>query len=84
MSQKNALNTTQSPEARRAGMHLVYSRDWSYERRTRPVSQPHLVPRGNPRIRESRTSDTVILTAAALTAPGIWIGHAILRSMHVL
>jgi len=84
MSHQNALNTTSSAETRCAGIHLVYSSAWTHERRIQPIPQPRLAPRNSAGLRKSRTSDTVILAAAALTAPGIWIGHAILRTMHVL
>ena len=84
MSHKNALNSNPSAEVGRAGIHLVRPSAWTQEPRIQPIPRPHLVP-GNPAgVRKHHATDTVILAAAALTAPGVWIGHAILRGMHVL
>jgi hypothetical protein len=80
MTHQNTLRTPLSPEARRAGIHLVYSRDWQLDRRTPP--KPQLVAVRH--TRERQTVDTISLAAAAFTAPFVWIGHAILHAMHIL
>ena len=78
MIHQNTLRTPLSAEVR-AGIHLVYSRHWPVESRT--PAKPRLVAA---RRADRETVNILSLAAAALTAPFVWIGHAILRAMHVL
>jgi hypothetical protein len=89
--QENALRMPQSASVR-TGIHLVYSRTWQYENRPKPLPQRHpqlLVqhhaqPSATLQARNSARTDTLILAAAALAAPAVWIGHALLLAMHVI
>jgi len=44
----------------------------------------HDTAQGVRQIRESHTIATLSLAAAALVAPLVWLGHAILHWMHVI
>lgn len=82
MTHDNALRTPNTPEIVRTRIHLVHSRSWQVDRRVQKLARPSLVPEAVPQVR-SRTADTLMLTAAALTAPLVWAGHALLRAMNV-
>lgn len=72
-----------SPESIRTGIHLVYSRSWTYEERSHAIQgAPHVpakaeVP-GNP------LYTLWLMSTLALTVPAIWAFHSILHSLHVL
>ena len=73
------------------GIHLVYSRDWvrnpprnrprTWPAEPAPTAPVREIPR---RLRESRRIATFTLGVAAATGPAVWVGHALLRWLHLL
>ncbi len=80
---QDALRTPYSAETTR--IHLVYSRSWQVASLKKPVAsvRPTLqpVPAPTPQTRRSRIIETLLLAAAALTAPLVWVGHVVLHLM---
>ena len=86
MTHENAQRR-QSARAIHSGLHLVYSRDWSKDRRMRAIAQHSIqpiAPRRAPQSRAKHLADTGTLAAAALVAPFIWACHALLQHVHIL
>jgi len=84
MTHDNALRTPQTLDATRTRIHLVHSRAWQPDRRVNRLERPRLVPQVAQPVRKAHKSNTLSLAAAALTAPFIWAGHALLRLIHVI
>ena len=88
MTTDNALRTPYTAETTRTQIHLVYSAAWQITTPKKPLASvrftPQVVPHTAPRAPRSRSRDTFLLAAAAIAAPSIWVGHALLQVMHVL
>ena len=88
MPNDNALRTPHSAETTRTQIHLVYSAAWQISPPKKPLASvrftPQAVPSAAPRAPRSRSRETFLLAAAAIAAPSVWVGHALLHVMHVL
>ncbi len=84
MNIDNAARMAHTADAYR-GIHLVYSRDWK-RNKERSISTMQTNDNTQPvrHIRESHAIATLSLAGAALVAPLVWVGHAVLRWLHVI
>ena len=84
----NALRTPFPAEIARTQIHLVYSNTWQIPPAKKPLAsarlKPQTLPQPAPHTPRSRSRETFLLAAAAIAAPSIWVGHALLHVMHVL
>jgi hypothetical protein len=86
MPQTEAPNLLQVEVERKGSIHLVMP---SQAMPAPPIvvsgiNLPRLTPRRSHHIRESEKMSTVALASAALLAPAIWLGHALLVWFDVL
>jgi hypothetical protein len=68
------------------GIHLVWSRDRQQRVDWASAMRPMQVA-GAQRVRYMREKDTMTtfwLASAALIVPAMWVGHELLRRMHIL
>ena len=88
MTNDNALRTPYTADTTRTQIHLVYSASWQVTPPRKPLASarftPQVVPHAAPTAPRSRSRETFLLAAAAIAAPSIWVGHAVLQVMHVL
>ena len=82
MIHDNAIPSPYATEIARTRIHLVHSRSWQVASRVQKPARPRLVPATVPQKRKL-TADILPLTAAALTVPLIWVGHALLHAIKV-
>lgn len=79
MVSESTVQKLGTPDFSRNGIHLVYSRNWSYQQRQMSAgTAPH---RESP---QYRFSLAMILATAAMTVPAAWACHSILHSLHLL
>jgi len=84
MMTDNTARKPQPVETIQRGIHLVYSRDWAKERKQEPkiaVAERRPSPRNT---RGSREMLAAKVASVAMIGPLLWVGHALLHSMHVL
>jgi len=84
MIHDNAALKPQSIPSPSRGIHLVYSRTWKTDAAGRHAMSERIQMPQVRDVRESRTMATLTLGVAALSAPAIWVGHAILHWLHIL
>ncbi len=84
MIQDNAALRPKPRPSPSRGIHLVHSRAWQGDDQRRPLMPERSQTPQVRHVRESRTVATLTLGIAALSAPAVWIGHAILHWLHLL
>ena len=88
MTHENALRTPYPAESARTQIHLVHSNAWQVHPLRKPVASvrpaPPPIQQPTTRVRSSRSTETIVLAAAALIAPLVWVGHALLHLMNIL
>ena len=92
MTYDNALRDRYAADTTRTRIHLVHSHSGQLNRRVRPLARPQLVlpidqqvvSPAIRRVRNRSRAKTPTLAIAAVTAPLLWVGHAILHFMHVV
>jgi hypothetical protein len=78
MTQDNTARRPQDSAAARSGIHLVHSKSWPVAVQALPAKKPVQS------VRDSDTAETLSLASGAAVAPLVWVGHALLRLMHLL
>jgi hypothetical protein len=84
MTIENTARKLGTPDAARTGIHLVYSRNWTYQQRLQmPLASK--ADRQQPVVEHQRQfSLGLMFTAAVLIVPGVWAIHSVLHSLHLM
>lgn len=88
MSRESVWRKFECGAVERTGIHLCYSQSWPAEQRVKAVARlaqggEMIARRGRRNQVETAGSMKAVLVGAALCAPLVWAGHALLQWKHL-